>query len=111
MPVVGATSCSAGLSCRAASGTSDSMNTTASPPRRSARRTVLDCSDAIQLRSPLEAELVGRLHVSDERGGRDDRGAGEVALAPKPHTILPVPVERRDRALAGRQRIFALPEA
>ena len=49
---------------------------------------------------PGEAELAGRRHVAGERRGGDDGGAREVAFAAEAHAVLPVAVERRDRALA-----------
>src|SRR5262252_704252 len=68
-------------------------------------------SDAELFRIPLEAELVRRRHVTDDRGRGDDRGAREVAFAADAHAILPVAIERRDRALAGVQRVRPLAEA
>src|SRR5206468_8725339 len=44
-------------------------------------------------------------------GGRHHRRAREVALAADAHAVLPVPVERGDRALAFRQRVGSLTEA
>ena len=68
-------------------------------------------SHAVFLGVPLEAELGRRRHVADQRRGGDDGGAGEVAFAAESHAVLPVAVERRDRALARRQRVGALAEA
>src|SRR5438067_9763577 len=60
---------------------------------------------------PFETELAWRRHVAEERGGGDDRGAGEVAFAAEAHAVLPVAVERGDRALAGMERVGPLAEA
>src|SRR5690349_14416040 len=67
-------------------------------------------SDTEFLRIPLQPQLAGGRHVSDQRGRRDDRRAREVALAAEAHAILPVAIERRDRAFSFRQRVGALPE-
>src|SRR5262245_59992152 len=68
-------------------------------------------SDAELIRIPFDAQLAGRGHVADERRGGDHGGAGEVAFAAEPHAILPVAIERRDRALPFHQRVRPLPEA
>src|SRR5438046_9460019 len=68
-------------------------------------------SDAELAGIPGDAELVGRRHVADERRRRDDGGTGEVALAAEPHAVLPVAIERRDRALPRVQRIGTLAQA
>src|ERR1700741_185921 len=68
-------------------------------------------SDPEDLRLPLEAELGWRRHEAEKRGSRDDRGAREGAFPAVSHAILPVPVERRDRALPGGERVRPLPEA
>src|SRR5881227_3637651 len=68
-------------------------------------------SDTELFRVPFEAELARRRHVADDRRCGDDRGAGEIAFAADAHAILPVAVERRDRALAGVQRVGPLAEA
>src|SRR4030095_10072278 len=49
--------------------------------------------------------------VADERRGGDDGGTGEIAFAAEPHAILPVAVERRDRALTLHERVRTLSEA
>src|SRR6185436_15021664 len=46
-----------------------------------------------------------------ERRRGDDRRTREVALAAKTHAVLPVAIERRDRAFAGMQRVGTLAEA
>src|SRR5581483_9302825 len=63
------------------------------------------------LRIPRQAELAGRRHVSDERRRSHNRRTGQVAFAAEPHAVLPVPVERRDRAFALLERVRALSEA
>src|ERR1051325_6822261 len=68
-------------------------------------------SDAELVRIPGDAELVGRRHVADERRCRHHGGAGEVTFAAQAHAVLPVAIERRDRALARVQRIGTLAEA
>ena len=60
--------------------------------------------------SQLQPQLARRRHVADERGCRHDRGAGEVAFAAQSHPVLPIAIERGDRALAARQRVRALAE-
>src|SRR5258705_347298 len=56
-------------------------------------------SDSILLGIPLEPELRGRRHVAGERGCGHDGRTRQVALAADAHAVLPVAVERRDRAL------------
>src|SRR5215510_10866895 len=68
-------------------------------------------SDAELIRIPFETELARRGHVADERRGGDDGGAGEIAFAAEPHAILPVAIERRDRALPLDERVRSLTEA
>src|SRR5215471_21197727 len=68
-------------------------------------------SDAEAFRIPRKAQLARRSHIADERGGRYDRGAREVPFASEPHPVLPVPVERRNGALAWGQRVRPLAEA
>ena len=53
----------------------------------------------------------GRRHEPEQRRRGDDRGAREVAFAAESHAVLPVPVERRDRALPRTERIRPLSEA
>src|SRR5436309_7212255 len=66
--------------------------------------------DAVDLWIPFQAELRGRRHVTGERGGGDDRRAGEIAFAADTHPVLPVPVERRNRTFAVRKCVGALAE-
>src|SRR5512144_1756247 len=61
--------------------------------------------DAIRLGIPLQTERRGRRHVSQQRRGGNDRWAGEKPFAAVPHPVLPVAVERRDRTLAGLERV------
>src|SRR5919204_6392016 len=68
-------------------------------------------SDSVLLSVPFQSQFARRGHVADERGGGDDRGAGEKSFAPQPHAVLPVAIERRDGALTGRQRVLSLAEA
>src|SRR5438105_968104 len=75
--------------------------------RNAASRTL----DPISLGRPLEVQLARWRHVAEQRRRRDDRGAREVALAADAHPVLPVAVERRDRALTLSERVVALPEA
>src|SRR5258705_2867906 len=56
-------------------------------------------SDSVLLGIPLEPELRGRRHVAGERGCGHDGRTRQVALAADAHAVLPVAVERRDRAL------------
>src|SRR5262249_40114013 len=44
-----------------------------------------------------------RGHVADQRGRGDDRGTGEITPAAETHAVLPVAVERRDRAPPRRE--------
>src|SRR5437899_1263763 len=67
--------------------------------------------DAELFRIPFQAELARRRHVADQRRRGDDGGAGEIAFAAHAHAILPIAVERRDRALAFVERIRSLAEA
>ena len=60
---------------------------------------------------PCQPELVRRRHVADERRGGDDGRAGEIAFAAEAHAVLPVAVERRDRALPFLERVRPLAEA
>ena len=60
-------------------------------------------SHAKELGVPRQPELGRRRHVAEQRRGGDDGGAGEVAFAAESHAVLPVAVERRDRALARRR--------
>src|SRR5436190_6820403 len=66
--------------------------------------------DAVDLRVPFQAELGGRCHVPGERGRGDDGRAGEIAFPSNTHSVLPVPVERRNRAFAVRKRVGSLTE-
>src|ERR1051326_1333293 len=63
------------------------------------------------LRIPLQPELARRRHVSGERRRGDDRRARQIAFAADAHAILPVAIERGDRALTFLQRIGPLAEA
>src|SRR5919204_1549132 len=69
------------------------------------------CLHSEPFRIPREAELRGRRHVADQRGRRDDRRTGEIALAANAHAVLPVAIEGRDRALPLSERIGTLSEA
>src|SRR6476661_6945520 len=64
--------------------------------------------DAVDLGVPFQAELGGRCHVTGERGRGYDGRAGEIAFPPDTHSVLPVPVERRNRAFAFRKRVGSL---
>src|SRR5215467_3004650 len=68
-------------------------------------------SDAELIGIPFDAELARRSHIADERRRGDDGGTRQVALAAEAHAILPVAIERRNRALAFDQRIRPLSEA
>src|SRR5207237_7900273 len=68
-------------------------------------------SDAELFGVPLDSELARRRHVADDRRGRHDGGAGEITFAAKAHAVLPVAIERGDRALAGVERVGPLAEA
>src|SRR5262245_58362569 len=63
------------------------------------------------MRVPLEPQFVGRRHIADERRSGHDRGARQLALATYAHPVLPVAIERRDRALPFFQRVGTLAEA
>src|SRR5947209_5757545 len=58
-----------------------------------------------------QTELLRRRPVSGDRRCGHDRGAREIPFASEPHAVLPIAIERRDRALAGVQRVGPLPEA
>src|SRR6185503_9638530 len=68
-------------------------------------------SDTERFRAPLEAQLVGRRHVADQRRRGDDHRAGEKAFAAEAHPVLPVAIEGGDRALALVQSVRSLAEA
>jgi hypothetical protein len=68
-------------------------------------------SDAIQFRVPIQSEFGRRRHEPEKGRRRDYSRAGQIALAAKSHTILPVPVERRDCALSWAERVWPLAEA
>src|SRR6266852_2394073 len=59
---------------------------------------------------PGEAQFARRRHVTNQRRRGDDDGAGEIAFAAEPHAVLPVAVERRDRALSLLERVGTLSE-
>src|SRR6185295_11987999 len=59
---------------------------------------------------PFQTELARRRHVADERRRCDDGRARQVPFAAQPHAVLPVAVERRDRALALLQCVGSLAE-
>ena len=63
------------------------------------------------VRVPLQSELGRRSHVAEERGRGDDGRAGQIAFPADTHPVLPVAIERRDRALTGLQRVRSLAEA
>src|SRR5438132_11108792 len=66
--------------------------------------------DAVDLRIPFQAELRGRRHITGKsRRGHDGR-AGQVSFAADAHPVLPVPVERGNRAFAFRKCIGPLAE-
>src|SRR4051812_4521354 len=65
-------------------------------------------SDAEFLGIPLQPQLTRWRHVADERRGGDDDRAGEKAFAAEAHAVLPVAVERRNRALPLFERIRPL---
>ena len=50
-----------------------------------------------------QPQLSRRRHVARERRGGDDGGTREVAFAAESHPVLPVAIERRDRAFARRR--------
>src|SRR2546425_3547497 len=68
-------------------------------------------SDAELIRIPVDTKLAWRRHVANERRGGDDGRAGEIAFATESHAVLPVAIERRDRALTSRQGVGTLAEA
>src|SRR4051795_7843044 len=68
-------------------------------------------SDAELVGVPRQPELARRRHVANQRRRGDDDRAGEVAFAAEPHAVLPVAIERRDRALPFFERIRSLAEA
>src|ERR1700721_1080205 len=59
---------------------------------------------------PRQSELARRRHVPDQRRGGDHRRAREVAFAAKAHAVLPVAIERGDRALPAFERVRSLTE-
>ena len=63
------------------------------------------------LRVPFQAKRRRRRHEAQQRGRRDDGWTGEIPFAAKPHAILPVSIERRNRALTGAERVGSLTEA
>src|SRR5215472_9723279 len=67
-------------------------------------------SDAELIRVPFEAELARRRHVAGERGRGDHRWRREIAFAAEAHAVLPVAIERRDRALTLLERVRSLTE-
>src|SRR5215204_2045108 len=71
----------------------------------------LSASHAELLGAPLQPELVGWRHVADKRGCRDDDRACQEPFAADAHAVLPVAVERGDRALPLFQRVRPLTEA
>src|SRR5206468_2334961 len=62
------------------------------------------------VRIPFQSELGRRSHIPQQRGRGDDRGARQVTFASDAHSILPVAVERRDRALPLFERVRPLTE-
>src|SRR4051794_23522426 len=63
------------------------------------------------VRIPGQPQLARRRHVSNQgRRSHDDR-AGQVAFSTESHSILPVAVERGDRALAFDERGRSLSKA
>src|SRR5476649_199194 len=60
---------------------------------------------------PFQAELARRRHVADERRRGDDHRAREIALAAEAHAVLPVAIERGDRALPLLEGVRTLTEA
>src|SRR5581483_1697165 len=75
------------------------------------RATSRSDSDAELIGIPFQAELAQRRHVPGQRRRGDDRRTREVAVAAETHAVLPVAIERRDRALPFLQRIRPLTEA
>src|SRR5262245_15209380 len=67
--------------------------------------------NTIDFGSPFNPELRRRSHVSNERRRCDDGRTREVPFAADAHAVLPVAIERRDRALARIERVLALAEA
>src|ERR1700730_8983480 len=63
-----------------------------------------------QIGVPRQPELARRRHVTNQRGRGDDRRAREVAFAANAHPVLPVAIERGDRALPSPERIRTLTE-
>src|SRR5438445_6888983 len=78
-------------------------------PTDAARRMVL--LDSKFLGAPLQAQLARRRHVAHERRRDHDCRAREIAFTAEAHPVLPVAVERRDRALAFRESVRTLAEA
>src|SRR5258708_28160221 len=67
--------------------------------------------DPMPLRLPLQGKLARRGHVAEQGRRGDDGPAREIALAALAHAVLPVAIERRDRALALLESVIALAEA
>src|SRR5215207_5255188 len=65
------------------------------------RRPVIRRSNTKHLGIPFQPQLARRCHVADQRRGSDHGRAREVAVAAETHTVLPIAIEGRDRALAG----------
>ena len=60
---------------------------------------------------PIRVPVGRRRHVPEHRRRGDDRRTRQIALSAHTHPVLPVAIERRDRALARLQRIRPLAEA
>ena len=67
--------------------------------------------DSVLFGIPAEPELGRRRHVAGERRGGNHRRRCEITFAADAHAVLPVAIERGDRALTLRERIGPLAEA
>src|SRR4051812_9466407 len=94
--------------CRAATGTPMLSATTRS--FSNAIRPGPPFLDPELLGIPCQPELARRRHIPDQRRRGDHDRTGEVALAAEAHAVLPVAVERRDRALPLFERVGPLAE-
>src|SRR5207247_926240 len=67
--------------------------------------------DPISLGGPPKVQRARWRHVPEQGGRRDDGRTREISLTADAHPVLPVAIERGDRALTLCERIVALPEA
>src|SRR4030095_2393654 len=71
---------------------------------------VSEVSDTEFLRIPLQPELARRRHVAHERRCGHHGRTREIAFSAEAHAVLPVAIERRNRALARMQGVRTLAE-